>query len=142
MVLYNGNGTSINATDTAWNMQNIEAMFDLETPIWQSEDFCRLCYADTLGDGSVQCKASTYKSPLDLLEEYDIFSKQDLIKAELTQRDLDRILLRSLEDQDMWSKYDSLFDKRVSLDNLKVNFMRTIILLAGPILADVEDPDS
>jgi len=42
----------------------------------------------------------------------------------------------------MWSKYAPLFDTKVSSRSLFTNYMRSVITLAGPILADPDDPDS
>jgi hypothetical protein len=42
----------------------------------------------------------------------------------------------------MWSKYAALFDTKVSSRNLYVNYMRTVMSLAGPILANPNDPNS
>jgi hypothetical protein len=65
-----------------------------------------------------------------------------LIEEEIDQEDLDRMLRKTLEDEDLWRKYKSLFDKHITPTNLNVRYMRSLLILAGPILEDFEDPES
>ena len=52
------------------------------------------------------------------------------------------MLRKTIEDEDLWLNYKSLFDKHLSPTNLNVRNMRTLLILAGPILEDFDDPES
>lgn len=56
----------------------------------------------------------------------------------MDQAELDKVLRKTVENADLWLEYKSLFDKAVNEYQLNVSFMRTIMVLGKPLLADFD----
>ena len=51
----------------------------------------------------------------------------------MTDDELNEVLRKAISDFETWKQYKSLFDKNLNQETLKVTYMRSILILAGPI---------
>ena len=138
-------GTNVYKNNT-WSRDVLIAMRDFEAPIRSSPSFQQFCLADkvTVPPASprgvanptwteVSCAEQAMRSPLDLV--YDSgYLPNDL--ETITQDQLDNILQSAVEDDAVWENYKLLFDRYVSKDNVRVRYLRTQLVFAGPIQYD------
>ena len=107
----------------------------MEEPIRNSEDFKRFCLSDleTILPVSpraqmnpsytdVKCARASFLSPVDMLY-FKGYLPKDF--ETITQEELDAVLLSVIEDKSSWENFKSLFDSEVSVDNLRVRYMRS-----------------
>ena len=118
-----------------WTREGILAIRDLEAPIRSSPEFQKYCLADsdvriptsprkrvapTYTD--IKCARHSFRSPLDLLY-FSGFLPNDL--ETITQEELDGALKAAIENPNTWENFKILFDAEVSVENLKVKYIRT-----------------
>ena len=78
----------------------------------------------------VVCAENAIESPLNLI--YDSgYAPQDL--ESLDQDQMNSILLNTVRDEQAWSTYSMLFDKKVTKNSAQVTQMRINLVLAGPL---------
>ena len=78
----------------------------------------------------VKCSLAAFVSPLDMLYFYNL-TPNDL--ENVTQDQLDNALQSATEDPAIWSNFKMLFEKNVGKDNIKVEYIRSLFLFAGPL---------
>lgn len=107
------------------------------------KEFNQLCLKEYISNlNTLTCSDKSLQSPLDLLKEFGLKSKTDFLKVNFDQVKLNKLLNQAILNTTMWSKYSKLFDIKVTARNLFINYMRTVITLAGPILANPDDQGS
>ena len=129
-----------------WTREGILAIRDLEAPIRSSPEFQQYCLADsdvqiptsprkavapTYTD--IKCARHSFRSPLDLLY-FSGFLPNDL--ETITQEELDGALHSAIQNPNTWENFKILFDAEVSAENLKVKYIRTQLIFAGPFQYD------
>ena len=86
----------------------------------------------------ITCARASFLSPLDLVY-YSGYLPNDL--ATITQEELDKVLLDAINDPETWMNFKSLFDNQVSATNIKVRYIRSQLLFAGPFQYDTGEID-
>jgi len=135
-----------------WTRSSLIAIRDLEAPVRGSPEFGQYCWSDstivapvspraesnpTFSD--VVCHKGSFLSPLYLLY-FSGYLPNDL--ETITQEELDEALKKTIEDENAWANFSNLFDKEVTADNLKVRYLRTQIVFAGPFQYETEELDA
>ena len=86
----------------------------------------------------VACARHAFRSPLDLLY-YSGFLPNDL--DSITQDELDNALRAAASDPAVWENFKILFDAEVTPENVRVRYIRTQLLFAGPFQYDTGEVD-
>mmetsp|Transcript_13451 Transcript_13451/g.18403 ORF Transcript_13451/g.18403 Transcript_13451/m.18403 type:complete len:151 (-) Transcript_13451:184-636(-) len=115
--------------ENMWTKEALISVREFEKDIKLEDGYSQTCLAEPVTPGSlddVRCSSKGFQSVLDLFSDP---SKLELF----SQAQLDQVLSNTISNSALWKSYKSLFDTQVSSTNLKVNFIRTIVVGAGPV---------
>ena len=146
--------------ENLWTKEHLIAIRDLERRIKNDPTFNTTCFMEEIpeydeegnklpplimpdGEVNARCQPdASFRSVTDLVE---IVTGRDASELEqLRVEEIDAILTGALEIDELWRNFKTLFDSAVSLENPRVNYVRSQLLLAGPLRimkSSTESPD-
>lgn len=117
------------STANFWNKDVLISIREFEDDIRLDEDYQQICLASAAEstETKVVCdEVGGFNSPLDLIEDPKNLEN-------MTQEELDQVLYTFVNTEILWKSYRGLFDNKLTADNLKVTYLRSLMNSAGPI---------
>lgn len=131
-----------------WNKQDLIAIRDLENQVKRDHRFQSTCMSsvimqpdgntpviDDFGEVKTVCDYQTaFRSVLDLFPM--IVKRHPDELEDMTLYEIEKTLTIAMASEQIWRSYGGLFDKDMNMRNRNARFVRSMVLLAGPLDID------